>query len=299
MRNDEYFFPKVAFYHYTPAESRRLASLYWYPHYYSDLFEKADTVQFISKYWHTYNFQGFGEIVSTAEDMLKYDQAFYNGKLLAPSMFSTAYAPVLLNSGAPNKGNSNGGSFALGWIVEADTSLGKIVRSSGGGIGLRASLIRNITRRQTIILFDNTQNETDPIGKNVLKILNGKKIEPCRKSGAKEFGSVLVAAGYSKAIAVFNNIQNDTLKYKIDENEFNALGYDLMNNGFLKEALETFKLNAALFPASWNVYDSYGEALLKCGQNDEAVKMYKKSIELNPGNENAKKVLGQIKSDTP
>jgi tetratricopeptide (TPR) repeat protein len=85
-----------------------------------------------------------------------------------------------------------------------------------------------------------------------------------------------------------------TLNFRMDENEFNDLGYDLMNNGYLKEALETFKLNATLFPHSWNVYDSYGEALLKSGQNDEAIKMYKKSVELNPGNENGKKVLARI-----
>lgn len=288
------FFPTVAFYHYTPQESTRLASLYWYPHYYSASFEKADTVHFISSYWHTYNLQGFGEIVSTTEDLLKYDQAFYKGKLLKPASFSIAYAPVLLNSGVPNKGNGNGSSFGLGWIVEADTSLGKIVRGSGGAIGLRASFIRNITKRQTIILFDNTQNETDAIGKNVLKIINGKKVQPYRKSAAKEFGSVLVADGYDKAMAAFRTIRKDTVRYRIDENEFNSMGYDLMGNGYLKEALETFKLNVTLFPASWNVYDSYGEALLKHGQKEEAIKMYKRSIELNPGNDNGKKVLAQI-----
>jgi hypothetical protein len=31
-------------------------------------------------------------------------------------------------------------------------------------------------------------------------------------------------------------------------------------------------------PVSWNVYDSYGEALLKNGQKEEAIKAYQKSV---------------------
>jgi tetratricopeptide (TPR) repeat protein len=44
------------------------------------------------------------------------------------------------------------------------------------------------------------------------------------------------------------------------ENEFNALGYRLMQTGKLKDALEVFKLNVELYPESANVYDSLAEA---------------------------------------
>ncbi len=60
------------------------------------------------------------------------------------------------------------------------------------------------------------------------------------------------------------------------------------------KALEVFKLNVELNTDSWNAYDSYGESLLKNGQKEEAVKMYKKSVELNPNNENGKKILKEI-----
>jgi tetratricopeptide (TPR) repeat protein len=48
------------------------------------------------------------------------------------------------------------------------------------------------------------------------------------------------------------------------------------------------------FPESSNVYDSYGEALLKDGQKEEAIRNYKKSLELNPGNANAIEVLAGL-----
>jgi tetratricopeptide (TPR) repeat protein len=41
-----------------------------------------------------------------------------------------------------------------------------------------------------------------------------------------------------------------------------------------------------LFPDIWNAYGSYAEALLADGQKEEAIKMYRKSIALNPDNKN-------------
>jgi CubicO group peptidase (beta-lactamase class C family) len=288
------FFPRVIFYHYTSKEKIKLSNTYRYPHLYSDALEKTDTIQFLSKYWNTYNFEGFGEIVSTCEDLLKYDQAFYDGKLLNPSTMETAFTPILLNNGKINNGNNNGTSFGLGWIIEADSSFGKIVRGSGGAIGLRASLFRNITKHQTIIIIDNTENESDNIARDVLKIMNGHTVKPYGKSMAKEFGKVLVTHGIEPAKKLLETIKTDSPDYLFNENEFNNLGYDLMSNNMRNEALETFKINTRLFPASWNVYDSYGEALLKYGQKEEAIKMYKKSVELNPANQNGKNVLEQI-----
>ncbi len=55
--------------------------------------------------------------------------------------------------------------------------------------------------------------------------------------------------------------------------------------------VEAFKLNVCLHTSSWNAYDSYGEALLKNGEKAEAVKMYRKSLELNPGNEHVRRCL--------
>jgi len=74
----------------------------------------------------------------------------------------------------------------------------------------------------------------------------------------------------------------------------NSLGYNLLAENKIKDAIELFKLNVAAYPDSWNVYDSLGEAYLKDGQTDLAVKNYRKSLELNPGNTNARKILKNL-----
>jgi cytochrome c-type biogenesis protein CcmH/NrfG len=53
-------------------------------------------------------------------------------------------------------------------------------------------------------------------------------------------------------------------------------------------------LNVIQFPESFNVYDSLGEGYMADGNNKLAIKFYKKSLKLNPDNENAKQMLEKL-----
>ena len=63
----------------------------------------------------------------------------------------------------------------------------------------------------------------------------------------------------------------------------------------MKDAIEIFKLNVEEFPESFNVYDSLGEAYMADGNTKLAIKNYEKSVEMNPDNENGKKMLKKLK----
>ncbi len=78
------------------------------------------------------------------------------------------------------------------------------------------------------------------------------------------------------------------------ENNLNDLGYAFMNKNENEKALEVFKLNTKLFPDSGSAFDSYGEVLAKIGRKEEAIKMYQKSIELDPTNEMGKRILADL-----
>ncbi len=106
--------------------------------------------------------------------------------------------------------------------------------------------------------------------------------------------SVLLNKSLDNAIELANQTKKNEKNYHNSIDNLNDLGYVFMQNGELKKALEVFKLNVHLFPDNWIVYDSYGEALLNSSNTMDAVKMYKKSIELNPDNENAKIVLDKF-----
>jgi len=57
-----------------------------------------------------------------------------------------------------------------------------------------------------------------------------------------------------------------------------------------------FQLNAALYPDSFNVYDSLGEAFMLSGDNTSALENYEKSIHINPENKNAQLVINKLKN---
>ena len=77
--------------------------------------------------------------------------------------------------------------------------------------------------------------------------------------------------------------------YNTSEEELNSFGYELLNSKKEKDALEIFILNTKLYPKAFNTFDSLGEVLLLLEKKEKSLKAYKKSLELNPENENAKK----------
>jgi Tfp pilus assembly protein PilF len=51
-----------------------------------------------------------------------------------------------------------------------------------------------------------------------------------------------------------------------------------------------------VFPTSSNAYDSLAEAYMKSGQKQLAIDNYKKSLELDPDNDNAKEKLKTLEA---
>jgi len=78
---------------------------------------------------------------------------------------------------------------------------------------------------------------------------------------------------------------------EINEHTLNTLGYSLLRNNRIQESIEVFKLNVEIHSEYANGYDSLGEAYMKAGENELAIKNYQKSLELDPGNDNAKEML--------
>ncbi|MRR12128.1 tetratricopeptide repeat protein, partial [bacterium] len=83
-------------------------------------------------------------------------------------------------------------------------------------------------------------------------------------------------------------------KYYFAEGEINGRGYRFLQEEKTSEAVALFRINAELYPESWNAWDSLGEALLKAGDADGAKRMYEKSVALNPENRNGKEALERL-----
>ncbi|CAL2107201.1 Tetratricopeptide repeat protein [Tenacibaculum sp. 190524A02b] len=117
-----------------------------------------------------------------------------------------------------------------------------------------------------------------------------------KESIAKVLGT-MPNASIQEVIAYYYKLKNEVPSiYNFeDENELNTLGYQYLNNGKVKEAIEIFKLLVSEFPEASNPYDSLGEAYLADGNKEKAVKNYEKSLALNPKNINAEDYINRIK----
>ena len=84
------------------------------------------------------------------------------------------------------------------------------------------------------------------------------------------------------------------------EFRLNGTGRALLGAKRVQDAIEVFKLNVRLFPKSFNVYHSLGEAYGAAGDNKLAIEMYERSLALNPKNELARTALAKLRAtETP
>lgn len=77
----------------------------------------------------------------------------------------------------------------------------------------------------------------------------------------------------------------------------NRIGYKYLRLEDVPSALEVFRLNVRLFPDHWNVYDSYGEALLRSGDRESAIANYREALRLNPDSKSAGAMLKKLDRD--
>lgn len=108
--------------------------------------------------------------------------------------------------------------------------------------------------------------------------------------------STIEESKIEETIIVFHSYMDENkAKPVFHEPELNFLGYELLNNKKVKEAITIFKLNVEQYPNSWNVYDSLAEAYLTNGDTQLSIENYEKSVLLNPENGNGLKMLKKLK----
>lgn len=78
------------------------------------------------------------------------------------------------------------------------------------------------------------------------------------------------------------------------ESTLNSIGYTLIGNDRLIDAIKVFELNTKENPNSGNAFDSLAESYFLNKNNVLALEKYKKSYELDPKNTNAKEMIDKI-----
>lgn len=230
-----------------------------------------------------------GSLYSTVEDLYLWDQALYTNKLLSSKSMESLFNTYI---------KAGNGSYGYGWFIEEidNGASGKLkVTQHGGGInGFNTLIYRIPSDKNLIVLMNNTGGTVlNQINESIRSILYNKPFQEPKKSLAFELLDSFLEKGVAEGLNTYNKLKSDPT-YGIKEGEINDSGYQLLQNGKTKEAIEMFKINVETYPKEGNVYDSLGEAYLKDGNKNLAIANYKKSIELDPKNEEGKKVLAEL-----
>jgi tetratricopeptide (TPR) repeat protein len=104
----------------------------------------------------------------------------------------------------------------------------------------------------------------------------------------KAFEAELSAKGLDKTVAEFSHPKNGVV---LREGFLNNLGYGVMGQKKVPQAVTLFELNVKLHPQSANVYDSLGEAYLAAGDKKRGLKCYARAASLDPTNATAAKIV--------
>lgn len=130
-------------------------------------------------------------------------------------------------------------------------------------------------------------------------------VETLAEQKIKEFNMNLVSISefHAKASSVDETIKFIELEqkkgnastYNVSENAINDFAYGILKSKNATDALPIFILNTKLYPSGFNTFDSLGECLFLLDRKSEGIEAYKKSLELNPKNENAQKIINENK----
>ena len=150
----------------------------------------------------------------------------------------------------------------------------------------RLELEKNFEYLKTFSFFESAKDIHD---KNIQNVYYSEI-----PSGVADLKKQISLNGIRQALTYFTSEESNSENYYWDEAELLDLGYDFLMFGRFEQAVGVMRLNVELHPDSWNAWDSLAEAYMDYGQKDLAIESYKKSLELNPGNENAKSMLKKL-----
>lgn len=220
-----------------------------------------------------------GGLYATPQDLYLWQKALYGDKLLAKENRELMFTP--------NLGNYGYGLYIV--KTKADTIIGH----NGGLHGFSSSMLHFSKDKITVIIFDNTRvdkrGNLENITAGVVSILQNVHPTPVVKSMQVAMIKQIEKSSGDELIALYKKlkIEKNAYDFARAESFLNNLGYHLLQRNRVKDAVAFLKFTTEEYPESSNAFDSYAEALLKYGQKETAIQMYRRSLELNPKNSNA------------
>lgn len=167
------------------------------------------------------------------------------------------------------------------------------LRIAAGGTPFFNAILAQYKNGYTLIILSNFGLAAEEIEMRFNDAMNGNDYPPPKYPMQMELYSVLEGKGISGLESDLKKILESN-GFEYNDMHLNMFGYELMNDNQIDKAIEVFMLNTKLFPKIANTWDSLAEAYMNNGDKEKAITYYKKVLEMQPGNENAKKMIEKL-----
>ena len=151
------------------------------------------------------------------------------------------------------------------------------------------------------VLFDNDSAksylDTPPLNQGISEDLLTQKIKQPESQvfDYMDFNSLALKQNFEGLIPLYQSLKSQHPELELQEGMLNILGLHMAFDPDQFEAsLKVFELALYLYPESANLYDSLAETYLYNKDFEQARTQFKKSLELNPENQNAINRLKQL-----
>lgn len=233
------------------------------------------------------NTMGTGDMYSTVEDLFKFHLALMNHTLLnkdlTDEMLSEGMRPA---------------RYGYGWFNQnyryTDTDSVAANFHLGMTEGFISFLIRiPSTNSFAVILCNSSPTDFFGITKNLIKTLYNKPVvlkEPVHK----KMEVYIAQLGAVKAVEEYKKMKADSAHYYVDWISMNFIAEQLLTLKRYEEARVIADNNVAQFPDKDLVMFTTGNIYLALNKKEEAIKFYKRTLELYPGYQEATNKLKEL-----
>ncbi|OJJ23757.1 hypothetical protein BKI52_05250 [marine bacterium AO1-C] len=219
---------------------------------------------------------------TTLQDMFLFAQALQN------QLFLSKKNVEILTT--PKSGNKNWG-YGYGFQYFGPNKQ-RVVGHSGGHWGVGSELRIFTELGYTVVLL--TNRDLDAGFLEARYFIQDQLVGITSTTRSYFFTKKVLKTIEKKGVEAGKKVKK-TAQVKLSERDINAKGYQLLKQKKYSQAIDVFIFEVFAFPRSFDAYDSLGEAYMESGNIPLAIKNYKKSLELNPKNENAIKKLAKMK----
>ncbi|NPD47273.1 serine hydrolase [Lentimicrobium sp. S6] len=241
-----------------------------------------------SDYYNPTTTVGAGSVYSTMNDLLKWHKALISSTLISKQLTDEMMSRQI------NVRNDYGYGFGL-FVgnVNINGNIHKYIGHTGAYAGFHSLYAWFPQSERFIIMMNNTgYTKLGFIRNEIMNILDGNDYQILPEL------SVLMSDAGSIA-----EIEELISKYKINPEEFKCsdkqlsrLGHKLILEDKTEEGLLVLEFNGEIFSESSSSHQKLGWAYSKLGQFEKAKKELKRSLELDPENEEAEAILIKIKN---